>query len=83
MTAAEIRKQITKVPFRPFTLHMADGQTIRVHARDFILVSPLGLTVDVYQADDDHDILDMALITSISFDPPAQPSAPQTTDTNA
>lgn len=83
MTADEIRRQITMLPFRPFALHVADGRTIPVRARDFILVSPLGFTVDVYQPDDRHDILDTSLITSISFDPPAPQPAPRPSDLNA
>ena len=77
MTADAIRRHVTAVPFRPFTRHTADGRAIPVHARDFILVSPLGLTVDVYQPNDLQDILDTALICSISYGtPPATP--PQT-----
>jgi len=71
MTADAIRKQITAVPFHPFKLHTADGRAIGVFARDFALVSPLGLTVDVYQPDDSHDIIDTSLIASISFTAPA------------
>ena len=66
MTADAIRHYITAVPFRPFTLHTADGRAIPVHARDFALVSPLGLTVHVFQPDDSQDLLDTSLITSVS-----------------
>jgi hypothetical protein len=84
MTADEIRRRITALPFRPFRLHIADGRAIAVHARDFILVSPLGLVVDVFQPNEEHDIIDTALITSISFDPPPpQPVTPNPSDTNA
>jgi hypothetical protein len=83
MAPDEIRQKITAVPFRPFTLHTADGRAIPVHARDFILVSPRGMTVDVYQPDDRHDILDTIQITGISFDPPASaPPAQQSQPTN-
>lgn len=72
MTADEIRRQITAVPFRPFVLHIADGRTIPVHARDFIMVSPQGWIVDVFQPDEGHDILDTSLITGITYQTPVQ-----------
>ena len=83
MTAEQIRQHITAAPFTPFYLRTGDGRRIPVHARDFILISPLGWTVDVYQPDDRHDILDTALITEISFDPPPANIAPQQPDSNA
>ncbi len=76
MTADTIREHITAVPFRPFTLHIADGRAIPVHARDFILVSPLGTFVDVYQRDDRQDVLYTELITGIGFDPPSATLVP-------
>ena len=74
MTSQEIKKHITAHPFRPFYLHVSDGRRIPVVGRDFALVSPTGRLVDVYQPDDAHDILDVFLITGVSFDPP--PPAP-------
>jgi hypothetical protein len=72
----ELRRHITAAPFRPFVLHVSDGRAIPVHDRDFILVSPLGSVVDVFQPDDRHDILASGTITGISFDPPARQGAP-------
>jgi len=68
MAPDDIRQAITAQPFRPFTLHTADGRAILVHARDFILVSPRGLTVLVFQPDDRRDTLDMVQISALSFD---------------
>jgi hypothetical protein len=75
MTADEIRRHITAQPFRPFSLHVTDGRTIPVSHRDFALVSPRGRLIDVYQVDDTHDILDILLITGVSYEPP-KPQAP-------
>jgi hypothetical protein len=71
MTAAELRRHINARPFRPFTIHVADGRAIPVAHHDFILVSPSGQLVDVFQPDDSHDILTMVFITGISFGPQA------------
>ena len=68
MAPDDIRQAITAQPFRPFTLHRADGRAILVHARYFILVSPRGLTVLVFQPDDRRDTLDMVQISALSFD---------------
>ena len=82
MSTNELRRHITAVPFRSFVLHVSDGRAIPVHARDFIMVSPLGSTVDVYQPDETHDILASGAITGISFFPttvpPAQGQQPST-----
>ena len=75
MSGEEIRKHITAVPFRPFTINMADGRRIPVIDRDFIMISPSGRMVDVYQRDDDHDILVSMLITRISFEASTAPTS--------
>jgi hypothetical protein len=83
MSHNELRSHIIAVPFRPFVLHISDGRTITVHARDFIMISPLGSTVDVYQPDEEHDILASGAITGISFAPPSpQTSSEQTANSN-
>ena len=69
MTSDEIRKHIVATPFKPFWIHVADGRRIAVRARDFILVSPQGRLVDIYQPDDAHDILEVFHVTGVSFDP--------------
>lgn len=75
MNAEEIRQQIQAGPFRPFYLHVADGRQIAVVHHDLAIVSPAGRFVDVYQADEKHDILDIRLVTGISFDPALPPTA--------
>jgi len=74
MSADELRKHITAVPFQPFIINMADGRRIPVIARDFIMLAPSGRTVDVYQRDDDHDILMTLLITGITFEASTAPT---------
>ena len=69
MTAEDIRQAITSVPFLPFKLNIADGRSIPVVGRDFILVSPLGRMVTVYQPDDRIDWLSVPQITGLSFEP--------------
>jgi hypothetical protein len=68
MSAEELRRHMAAVPFRPFTLNVADGRRIPVLATDFMLISPSGRITDVFQPDDSHDLLDTLMITGISFD---------------
>ena len=67
MAASEIRKYIVTVPFRPFFLHLADGRTLSVHARDFIMISPVGTIVDLFQPDGDHDVIATGAVTGITL----------------
>jgi hypothetical protein len=48
-------------------LHLTDGRTIRIHHPDFIMASPSGRTVSVYQKDDTLNIDDVLLVTDIEF----------------
>jgi hypothetical protein len=36
-------------PFRPFKIHLADGRDIAVNHRDFLMPSPSGRKIIVYQ----------------------------------
>ncbi len=65
MIADEIRSLIRARPFKTFTLYIADGRQIPIVHHDFILVSPRGMIVDVFQPNDEHDILDVMNITGI------------------
>jgi len=39
MTSKDVRDLIRATPFRPFRLHLADGNSLRVPHPDFILVA--------------------------------------------
>ena len=70
MSADEIRLAITASPFQPFVLNLADGRAVPVIGRDFILVSPVGHSVHVYQRDGKLDWINVNLITGMGFDTP-------------
>ena len=68
MTAGELRKAVHARPFRPFTLYMADGRTLRVIHPEFVAISPTGRTAAVYpEGDDAADQIDLPLVTRIGF----------------
>lgn len=74
MNVEQLRTLRNANPFRPFTIHMADGRSLRVMHRDYLSMSPGGRTVIVYQGDEAFSILDLLLVTEISVE--ANPPAP-------
>lgn len=62
-------------PFRPFTIHTADGRSFPVLHPEFLARSPSGRTIAVEWGDDHMAILDLLLVSSIEFMPPAAASA--------
>ncbi len=66
MTIDEVRNLYQAVPFRPFLMHLPDGREIPVVHRDFIIASPNGQTVIVYQPDNSFNIIDLALVTALA-----------------
>ena len=54
-------------PFRPFTIHLADGRSFHVPHRDFLSQSPSGRTLIVYHQDESFSILDLLLVTELEI----------------
>ncbi len=65
MTVQHLRNVQQAVPFRPFTVHMADGRSFLVRHPDFLSIAPAGRTVIVYGDGEDFQILDVMLMTGI------------------
>ena len=65
MSIQELRELRDATPFRPFSIHLADGRAIPVCHRDFVMSAPNGRTVIVYQPDSSFDIVDVMLVTSL------------------
>jgi hypothetical protein len=75
MTIDKVRGLYQAVPFQPFLMHLADGRQIPVVHHDFIIASPSGRTVIVYQPDDSFNIIDLFLVTDLEVKPGPQRSA--------
>lgn len=72
MTTDRLRNAIAARPFRPFAIHLADGNKLRVPHPDFVSLSPAGRTLVIYEGEGDHEqanILDLLLVTRLEFDP--------------
>ena len=67
MTASELQKAARAVPFRPFELVTGDGQRFRVPTSDRFSIGPAKRLATVWFDDDSHSILDVDLITHVTY----------------
>jgi hypothetical protein len=67
MTTDQVKEAYRARSFRPFNLHLADGDTIPVKSPEFMWMTPGGRTVFVSQGGDAAEIIDLLLVTKISF----------------
>jgi len=65
MTAERLRALREANPFRPFTIHLADGRRLAVPHQDFVSQSPGGRTLIVYHADEGFSVVDLYLVTEL------------------
>lgn len=65
MTVDLLRQMYKAEPFRPFTIHLADGRSLPVVHQEFLAMSPSGRSVLVYQSDDSFNIVDLLLVTDL------------------
>jgi hypothetical protein len=54
-------------PFRPFTLHVADGKEYAVGHPEFLAISQSGRTIIVATPADTFDFIDVRHVTSIQL----------------
>ncbi len=69
MTIEQMRTAYQAQPFRPFIMHLADGRTVPVEHREFMMTVPSGRTVIVAQPDDTVNIIDLLLVTDLEIKP--------------
>jgi len=65
MKIDEVRKLLHAQPFRPFTIHIADGGRIPVKHEDFVALAPTGQEMIVYQTDGSYNVVDTMLVTRL------------------
>lgn len=65
MTIDKIREAYETLPFRLFTIHLADWRAVPVKHRDFIMTVLSGRTIVVTQPDDRLNIIDLLLVTDL------------------
>jgi hypothetical protein len=74
MTIEQLRNVYDAQPFQPFIIHLADGRSVPVHHREFIMSAPSGRTIYVVQPDDTVNIIDLLLVTDLEMKPAANGS---------
>ena len=67
MTLARVKSFYETKPFQPFTIHLADGRSIPVVSREFIMAVPSGRILIVCQPDDRVNFVDLLLVTDLEF----------------
>ena len=75
MTVEQLRAAYNAQPFRPFVIDLADGRSVPVHHREFIMTVPSGRTIVVCQPDDTLNIIDLLLVTDLEIKTVANGSA--------
>jgi hypothetical protein len=67
MTIEQLKAAHEAKPFRPFTLHLADGSSHPVTHPELLWRTPGGRTVIVSGGGEDVSIIDLLLVTKISL----------------
>lgn len=75
MTVERLRAFHRAVPFRPFTIRVADGRSFHVPHPELLSLSPSGRTVHVEYGDDEFSTIDLLLVTEIQVSPSEPTSA--------
>jgi hypothetical protein len=65
MTSEQLRNLWKAEPFHPFTIHLADGRNVAVRHSEFLIASPSGRSIIVYQPDDSFNVIDLLLVTDL------------------
>jgi hypothetical protein len=65
MTIEQLEAIHQATPFKPFTIHLADGRSLHVPHRDFLLRHPRGRTLFVFGEDDNFSVIDLLLVTEL------------------
>ncbi len=66
MRVSEIRDALRKQPFRPFTIHLADGRQFPIDHVDFLLISRSERSIVVADLEGGYEIIDPLMVTSMS-----------------
>lgn len=69
MTNDQFRSTLRQMPFRPFTIRMADGRAFDVVHPDFVAQSPSGRTAIIFQSDESYSVLNLLLMTELEVSP--------------
>lgn len=75
MTIEQLRRTHQAIPFRPFTIRIADGRHFPIPHPEFFSMSPVGRTAVIFHADGSASIVDLLLMTELELSVPATAEA--------
>jgi hypothetical protein len=75
MTIETLDRAYRANPFRPFTLHLADGRQLPVRHPEFVAFNPKGRIAIVIDENDRAEYVDLLLVVSLSIEAPGEPAA--------
>lgn len=58
-------------------MRLADGRSIAVHHQEFMMPSPSGRTLVVYQPDESFNIIDLLLVADLAIAPNGKQRRPK------
>ncbi len=67
MTTERLRQALTNRPFRPFSIHLADGAAFDVRHPEMALHTEGGRTIFLNTGGEDVQVIDLLLVTRLSF----------------
>ena len=71
MTTIQIKELIGAKPFKPFRIHVADGEVLNVSHPELMWITPGGRTVFVARGPKEEDgvaIIDLLLVTQLTME---------------
>ncbi len=77
MTIEQFRIAMTRRPFNPFVIHLADGDRRPVRHPEQIAMSPGGRTVVVFGEGEACSIIDVSFVTRLDVESPLLSPSPQ------
>ncbi|MFN0020022.1 MAG: hypothetical protein ACKVP0_17320 [Pirellulaceae bacterium] len=67
MTTEQLKNAHDAKPFRPFTIHLADGTSLEVPHPELLWRTPSGRTIFVSRGGEDVAIVDLLLVTQLTI----------------
>jgi hypothetical protein len=68
MAIEKIKAAYAARPFKPFTVHLADGRVMPVAHPEFMAMLPGGRNIFIALEDGSYHIIDLLLVVSLGFD---------------
>ena len=74
MTINQYRQALTKRPFQPFRIILADGRSYTIQHPEFAAMDPRGREVTFYEEDGTQHFIEAMLIAEVVVPPTPEPS---------